>query len=154
MDLESVKLLEDKEIDYELFELSGKSVTTEEVVKNARKDIKFEEVCKTIIVKSLEDNDYYGVFLKGDDTIDFNKINNVLGKEIETVDLDELRELTGKDPGEICPITLDLPIILDEKVFNTQRINFGSGDSDYGLEIRSNDIKKFDYLLVDNLIEE
>ena len=148
MDLKSVKLLKNKGIDHDLIELSGNSVTAEEVVENADKDIEIGEVCKTIVVESLEDEEYFGIFLRGIDRIDFGKLENVLEKEVTTVDLNKLKKLTGRGPGEICPILLDFPLIIDDKVFESKRINFGSGDPNFGLEMRSEDLRRLDYYLV------
>jgi prolyl-tRNA editing enzyme YbaK/EbsC (Cys-tRNA(Pro) deacylase) len=53
-----------------------------------------------------------------------------------------LKRATGKEPGAICLLLLDIPIFVDKRVFETEKINFGSGDHLYGLEISSNDLEK------------
>ncbi len=94
------------------------------------------------------------MILKGNDEIDFSELEDVLGQEVEISGLDELRELTGRGPGVICPVSLDLPLFIDEKVFESVKINFGSGDPGYGLEIFSEDLKKLDYRKVLNLSKD
>ena len=154
MELESIKILENLGIEYDLIELSGRSVTVDDVVKNAEKDIDSDEVCKTIVVKGVDEGDFFGVILKGIDEIDFSVLEDILDQEVETASLDELRELTGKDPGEISPVSLDLPLLIDEKVFESVKINFGSGDPSYGLEIFSEDLKKLDNKKLLNLSKD
>ena len=54
----------------------------------------------------------------------------------------EVRKAVGVDPGAVCPITLNMGLLVDSKVMETEKINFGSGNHMYGLEIRTRDLKK------------
>lgn len=54
----------------------------------------------------------------------------------------EVKEAVGVDPWAVCPITLDIGLFVDRKVMELERINFGSGDHMYGLEIRTRDLEK------------
>jgi len=139
--LESTKILEEKGIDYRLIKLSDKGISFNDVVENAEDEINPDEICKTIIVKDKK-GVKYAFFLKGDQKIDFSKAKEIIGKKISIVSFEDLKKTTGKEPGAICPFLLDMPIYVDKKVFGTDKINFGSGDHLYGLEINSNDLEK------------
>jgi len=50
----------------------------------------------------------------------------------------------------VCPLTLDVPLYIDERVFMKERINFGSGNHLYGIELSSKDLAKvIDFRVVD-----
>ncbi len=141
MKLESVKILEEKNVSYRIIKLSEKAISVEDVIKYAEEKINPDEICKTIVVKDKSDSKY-AFFLKGDDKIDFSKAKEIVGKKVHIVSYDDLVKATGIEPGAICPLLLDMPIFVDKKVFKTKKINFGSGDHLYGLEINSNDLEK------------
>jgi prolyl-tRNA editing enzyme YbaK/EbsC (Cys-tRNA(Pro) deacylase) len=148
MKLESVRLLEEKGVDYRLIKLRKRSVTVKDVVNNAKSMIHPEEICKTIIIRT-SDRRYYGVILLGTYLIDSIKLSGIVGK-FSLASLMEVEKLTGSEPGEVCPLTLRLPILLDLRVLNKKNINFGSGDKLCGLEIRSSLLSKLiNYEIVD-----
>ena len=62
----------------------------------------------------------------------------------------EVKEITGVDPGAVCPLLLDVPVFVDRRVLGLEMLNFGSGNHLYGVEIASVDLAKvLDYRLVD-----
>ena len=81
-------------------------------------------------------------FLKGNQKIDFSKAKDIIGSKISIINYEDLKKSTGTEPGAVCPILLDFPIFVDKKVLETNKINFGSGDHLYGLEIDSKDLDK------------
>jgi prolyl-tRNA editing enzyme YbaK/EbsC (Cys-tRNA(Pro) deacylase) len=139
--LECEKILKEKRISYRLIKLSNKGVSFEDVIKYAEDEINPGEICKTIIVKDKKEGKY-AFFLKGDEKIDFSKAKEIVGKKISIVTYDDLIKTTGTEPGAICPFLLDMPLFVDKRIFETEKINFGSGDHLYGLEINPNDLKK------------
>jgi prolyl-tRNA editing enzyme YbaK/EbsC (Cys-tRNA(Pro) deacylase) len=141
VELESTNILKEKGIEFRLIKLSDKGISFDDVVENAEDEVNPNEICKTIIVKDKKRNKY-AFFLKGDQKIDFSKAKEIVGKKISIVSFEDLKKTTGKEPGAICPFLLQMPIYVDKKVFETEKINFGSGDHLYGLEISSEDLKK------------
>jgi len=141
VELESAKFLKEKDIWFRLIKLSDKGISYEDVLKNSEDEINPNEICKTIIVKDKKGNKY-AFLLKGDRKINFLKAKEVIGKKISIVSFEDLKKSTGKEPGAICPLLLDMPIYVDDKVFETEKINFGSGEHLYGLEICSVDLDK------------
>jgi len=138
--LEVEKILKTKSIQYRLIRLSER-VRNHEDAKKYIKDAEPENDCKTIITKD-EKGEYYAFFLRGMMRIDFTKLKNI-GKKMRIISIEELKELTGKEPGEICPFLLkNINIYVDKRIFQRNKIHFGSGDSKYGLEIFVKDLNK------------
>jgi prolyl-tRNA editing enzyme YbaK/EbsC (Cys-tRNA(Pro) deacylase) len=110
-------------------------------------DISPEEICKTILVK--QKTRYYAVFLRGADKIDFKKLKDVIGK-VSIASRKEVVEVTGVEPGAVCPLLVDIPVLVDRRVLRLKKLNFGSGDHLFGVEIASGDlICVLDYRLVE-----
>ena len=133
-------LLDDLGVEYRLIRLRGQAVTVQDVLDNSEGDVSREEICKTIIVKGAE-GERYAIFLKGSDRISFSKLKPSVGK-VSVVSHDEVLETAGAEPGAVCPLTLKIPVYLDERVLRLKRINFGSGDHLYGIEMRTADLAR------------
>ena len=148
MKLESVELIEKKGIKYRLIELTERAVTVQDVINYSKSKLDHDEICKTILVKATKDR-YYAVLLLGEDLIDFPKLKKVIGK-FRIATLDEVHDVTGNGPGEVSPLTVNTPLLVDKRVLRKTRINFGSGNKFFGLEIMSEDLETLvDYSLVD-----
>jgi len=141
MELESTKRLEEKGVSYRLLELREKAYTVEDVVKYAKDKINPEEICKTIILKDDEGNKY-AVLLLGKHRINFTKMKDIVGRKLSIANYEEVRTETGVEPGAVCPLVLDIPLFVDKRVFDVKRVNFGSGDHLYGLEISPRDLDR------------
>lgn len=142
------RLLDEKGVDYRLIELSDRAVTVEDVVRYAKDGVDPDEICKTIVLKD-RDRRMHAVFLRGRDRIDFRKLRGVIGKASVAAP-DEVEEATGFKPGAVCPLTLDIPLYVDERVFDVEKVNFGSGNHLYGIELASRDLAKvMDFKVVD-----
>jgi len=148
MEPASARLLEEKGVEYRLIELTDRAVTVEDVVKYTRNEIDPDEICKTIILKDRKGR-MHAVFLRGKDRIDFRKLRGVIGKASVAAP-DEVEEAAGVGPGAVCPLTLGIPLYVDERVFMKEKINFGSGDHLYGIEMSPKDLGKvIDFRVVD-----
>ena len=127
-------ILESRNVSYRLIELERRAVTVEDVIEYSKEDIDPDEICKTILVKVK--GVYYALFLRGMDKIDFKKLRSIIGKA-RIASRKEVLEITRFEPGAVCPLLLDLPVIVDEKVLNIDKLNFGSGNHLYGIEINA-----------------
>jgi prolyl-tRNA editing enzyme YbaK/EbsC (Cys-tRNA(Pro) deacylase) len=144
----SARLLDDLGVEYRIIRLKGRAVTTQDVIDKAEGELNPTEICKTIIVKD-RDNAKHAVLLRGDDRIDFNKLKATLGK-VSVARSDEVVEATGVEPGAVCPLTLGIHLYVDERVMDLKRINFGSGDHMYGIEMLTADLAKaLNYTVLD-----
>ncbi len=146
--LEVEKVLKEKGADYRIIELKGRAMTVQDVVEMSKGDIKPEEICKTIILKDKKG--LIGLVLKGSDRIDFDKLRKETNRDFRITQISEVKALTGLEPGAVCPILLKIPIFVDQSVLGLKRINFGSGNHMFGLEIATEDLKKLvDFRTVD-----
>ena len=140
-------ILESKNVQYRIIELRDRAISVQDVIDYSKEDINPEEICKTILVKRKKE--YYSLFLRGADKIDFKKLKSVIGKT-SIASYDEVLKITGVEPGAVCPLLLDVPVIVDKRVLELERLNFGSGDHLFGVEIASGDLAKvLDYSLAD-----
>ena len=128
-------------IAYRLLEFNEAARTSEDVAKLY--NINPREIIKTLIVKTNDDR-FFAVMLPGVMRIDNKKLlKEVNAKSVRFLNEHELREFTLFEPGEVCPILIEnMPILIDKTVLETERINFGSGDLYYGIEIDSKDLLK------------
>ena len=59
-------------------------------------------------------------------------------------------EITGVMPGAVCPLLVPVPVIVDWKLLALDRVNFGSGDHLYGVEMKSADLYRvMDFTVAD-----
>ena len=140
-ELDSVKALRGKGVDFRLIELIQRAVSVEDVVRYSVLEIAVDEICKTILLKGQAGEDY-AVLLLGGHRIDFGKIREVIGGRARIANPREVKETTGVEPGAVCPILLDIPVLVDHRVLEKEKINFGSGHHLYGLEIDPRDLEK------------
>lgn len=139
--LKAIEKLKKLNIEYKVLDLGGIARTSEDVMKLS--DVNPREIVKTLIMKA--DNDkIYAVMLPGVKKINNKKLLKILKvKKIRFLNENELKETAGFQPGEVCPVLIEkIPVLIDKTVFDTEKINFGSGDLYYGIEIKSKDILK------------
>ena len=122
-------------------------MSVEDVVRFSKEDINPGEICKTIIVKSKAG--FTALFLRGSDRVSFKKLRGVTGKA-RIASSEDVVEITGVMPGSVCPILVPVPVIVDWKLLALDRVNFGSGDHLYGLEMKSADLYRvMDFMVAD-----
>lgn len=147
--LESARVLKERGVGYRVIELKDRAISVEDVIRFSKEEIRPEEICKTIIIKD-RGGSMYAVFLLGDQRIDIKKARQVIGGKVNIASFREVKETTGVEPGAVCPLLVDIPVLVDRRVLTRERLNFGSGNHLYGLEIRSEDLAKVvDYRVVD-----
>ena len=148
-ELDSVRALRDRGVDFRVIELKQRAVSVEDVVKYSKSEIAVDEICKTILLKG-SDGEMHAALLLGSHRIDFAKVVGVVGKSAEIATFEDVKAATGVEPGAVCPILLRVPLLVDRRVRAKERINFGSGHHLYGLEIDSRDLERLvEYRLVD-----
>lgn len=136
-----VEKLEKFGVEYKILELKGKAYTSNDVVELYGCPI--EEICKTVVMKTNK-GQIFAVTLGGDKKLDVKKMREIVsGNKMRMLRGDELEELTGFEPGTVCPITLCdmMTLYLDKSCFRREKVNFGSGDLEYGVEMKSKDMK-------------
>jgi prolyl-tRNA editing enzyme YbaK/EbsC (Cys-tRNA(Pro) deacylase) len=93
--------------------------------------------------------------LPGIKRIDNKKLLKELkAKKVRFLNEEELKGNASFEPGEVCPVLIEkIPVLIDKTVFDTERINFGSGDLYYGIEINSKDLLKCVKGKIVNIVE-
>jgi prolyl-tRNA editing enzyme YbaK/EbsC (Cys-tRNA(Pro) deacylase) len=135
------------DVEYRVIELSDRAVTVDDVVEYSKEEITREEICKTILVKSK--GEFYALFLRGPDKIDFKKLKKVIGKA-SIASFEEVKAVSGVEPGAVCPLLVSVPVIVDQKVVDLEMVNFGSGNHLFGVEMKTMDLNKvLEYRLED-----
>lgn len=141
------ELLIEADVEYRIIELEAPAISVDDVIEYSKEPINPDEICKTILVKRK--NQYHGLFLRGADQIDFKKLKTLIGKS-SIASRDEVKEISGVDAGAVCPLLLDVPVIVDKRVLDLEKLNFGSGNHLYGVEINSGDLSRvLEYSVVD-----
>lgn len=139
---EIINKLKEKNIDFKLIELKDRAMTVEEVMKFSDGKVDPKEICKTLILKDKENNSYAVVSL-GNDRIDFEKVSKKFNcSKLRLATPEEVEEKIGLEIGAVCPLFLNISMLIDRKIFNRKKINFGSGDHLFGIEINPKDILK------------
>jgi len=134
-------------IKYRLIELKDRAISVDDVIEYSKEPINPDEICKTILIKQKKQ--YYALFLRGADKINFKKLKDLIGKS-SIAYRTEVKEITGVNPGAVCPLLLDVPVIVDSRVLGLDKLNFGSGNHLYGVEISSGDLPRIlEYKLAD-----
>ena len=132
---------------YRLIELKERAISVDDVIEYSKEPINPDEICKTILIKQKKQ--YYALFLRGADKINFKKLKQLIGKS-SIASRTEVKEITGVNPGAVCPLLLDVPVIVDSRVLGLDKLNFGSGNHLYGVEISSGDLPRvLEYKLAD-----
>ena len=132
---------------YRLIELKDRAISVDDVIEYSKEPINPDEICKTILIKQKKQ--YYALFLRGADKINFKKLKQLIGKS-SIASRTEVKEITGVNPGAVCPLLLDVPVIVDSRVLGLDKLNFGSGNHLYGVELASVDLPRvLDYRLAD-----
>jgi len=147
MGLRVEDVLEEAGLEYKVIELTDRAVSVEDVIRFSKEDINPGKICKTIIVKSKKG--FTALFLRGSDRVSFKKLRGVTGKA-RIAPPKDVMEVTGVMPGAVCPLLVPVPVIVDWKLLALDRVNFGSGDHLYGVEMKSADLYRvMDFTVAD-----
>jgi len=143
MELEIQKILRPKGIPFRLINLTKPAMTVDDVVSFANGIINVDEICKTVVIKERKSGKMYAVLLRGADKIDFAKIKKLIGgQDVTLASSEEVKSASGVEPGAVCPFLVSVPLFVDSKVLEFEKINTGSGDHLYGLEFNVKDLEK------------
>lgn len=137
--LEAERILKEQGIPYRLIDLTENAMTVVDVARYSKGDIKVEEICKTVIMRDDSGN-RYAFLLVGTDRVDFLKAKKLTGKKLSVASPGEVRASAGVDPGAVCPLTLRIPLTIDQRVLGLERVNFGSGHHLHGIEMDTHDL--------------
>ena len=143
MELKIQKILNQKKIPFRLIDLNEGAMSVADVIAFANGIINVDKICKTVIIKERKGDKLYAVLLRGADKIDLQKIKKLVGgQEVTLANKEEVKKASGVEPGAVCPLLLSVPLFVDSKVLEFEKINTGSGDHLFGLEFKVKDLEK------------
>jgi prolyl-tRNA editing enzyme YbaK/EbsC (Cys-tRNA(Pro) deacylase) len=146
----AIEILKKKKFWFRIIE-SEKSLISSKDVENFT-DVN-SPVCKTIVMRD-ENGKFFAAFLLGSSRVDLKKVQGVFGcSNLRLAKAKELKERLHFAPGEACPLLLDTPLVIDNSVLKHEKVNFGSGDVKYGIEMNAQDILKCLNAKIDNISE-
>lgn len=133
--------INDKQLDAEIISLETSTKTVEESVKAL--GCKTEEIIKSIVIVT-NTNEYFLVILQGNRKIKTKKVKKLLNvKDIKLASPRQVEIETGYNVGDVPPISIELPVILDElvlEVSKSSKLYGGGGASSKLLAISINEL--------------
>ncbi len=135
-----VEKLKSGNLDFTLIDEKTKMISSRDVEKVFAGDP--DEIWKTLIL--TDEKEFFAAFLCGRDRLDVKKAENAFN--VAGLRMAKARELKDKlklRPGEVCPLTVNIQLVCDSYVEKFKKINFGSGDMEYGIEMKVEDVLKF-----------
>jgi prolyl-tRNA editing enzyme YbaK/EbsC (Cys-tRNA(Pro) deacylase) len=142
MELPVEKLLKERGIGYKLIRLSQKARTVDDVAKDPEGGVKIDEICKTIILRGKKSEKNIAILLRGTDRINLAGTEKILGEKAALANKEQVKEASGVEPGAVCPFLLNVELFVDRRVMEIKKMNCGSGDHLYGLEIETKDLAR------------
>ncbi|WP_455139367.1 aminoacyl-tRNA deacylase [Candidatus Hodarchaeum mangrovi] len=98
-----------------------------------------EDIIKSIVVLCKDKykiSTFYLILLQGNRKIKTKKIKDILGiKDVALASPEEVENITGYNIGDIPPISLTIPVIIDEIALNKNIFFGGGGKSNRNLKI-------------------
>lgn len=135
----------EKPLEKDLIE-TGDARTIEEVSK-------YLSEAESKLVKTLIytiDNKEYALLVKGDSEVNETKVLNLLGaKDIELTDEKTVKRITRVKPGNIGPIGLNVPIIMDNEV--SLMVNFIVGANKEGYHYKNVNVTDFEAEIIGDI---
>ncbi len=116
-------------------ELQGTSIEVKTVEDAAEAlDVETDDIIKSLVF--FEDGKSYLVIGIGKEPIDEEKLKDVLdAEEVRIASPEEVKEITGYSIGEVPPISIELPKVIDRRVIDKEIVYGGGGSVRHLLEI-------------------
>lgn len=110
---------------------------------------------KSLFLKDKQKNNYVFVTFTTKQT-DFKKLKQVVDKKLSMVSADQMKDLTGQEPGAVSPFGYEksVPIIIDDELLDHDKLVFAPGRGDQTMVVKVEELpkiinlfqnKRFDY---------
>lgn len=147
---QAIKALEEKKVWYRVYELGGSGISSKDVEELIGVDL--DSVFKTIVM--TDGKNFFAAIVPGPSKVNLEKVGEVFNtKNLRLAKAKELKQNLHLAPGEVTPFILKIPIAVDKKIFEKEKIHFGSGDIHFGIEIYSKDLLKCINAKIENISE-
>ncbi len=103
-------------------------------------DLKTEEdrnkKLKTLLLRKAN-GEFIGVVMPLDKKLDIKKLAERLNMGLTMATADQIRTLTGIEPGAVCPFDLpsEVKLLVDDSAFSAKLVSVGSGDISHSLVV-------------------
>ncbi|MBP9817674.1 tyrosine--tRNA ligase [Candidatus Shapirobacteria bacterium] len=131
------KILEDKGIDFEVITFTDEVIAAREVDTSADHNYDPKNAIKTLVIRTKDG--FKAVVLKGSEKIDGELLETIVGKW-SVIDEKTLLEEFGFVPGTVCPLALEIPILIDKSVLQLETWSMGTGDIFKGFNINKAEV--------------
>jgi prolyl-tRNA editing enzyme YbaK/EbsC (Cys-tRNA(Pro) deacylase) len=119
------KYIDENGLEAKILEFDTPTLTVEQSVKVLK--CHPEDIIKSIVVVTST-NDYYLILLQGNRKIKTKKLKKLLyAKDIRLASPQQVEKITNYKVGDVPPISVELPIIIDELVIERGRKLYGGG---------------------------
>lgn len=109
--------------------------------------IEIGQTAPSLILKT--DKGYFALILSGNrDKIDFNILADILGcSTVKLASPKEVQKITGFEVGNVRMVGLDLPCVLDKRLFNYDFVYGGTGQATSTLKIEPSALIQLNYVI-------
>ena len=139
--------LEEKGVDFEII-THGSSYRADQASRELNIDLK--KIVKTVLFMA-DGKQPLIIIVRGDKRVDQSRMAKVLGyKKLRLATADELREITGYEPGTLPPVAHKqiIKTVLDEDVMDEDYVYAGGGSLGSSLKISPRDIARLQNALI------
>lgn len=126
--------LKEKDLDFELVEQDNPTLDCEDAARE--RGVSTDQIVKSLIIES--GGEEFHCLVPGDRKLSEKK----LGREYRMVDPERSRELTGQESGTVHPFASELIHLVDERIFEKERISFTRGDKLNGVILKPETFRK------------
>lgn len=138
-------------------DIEGELVFTGTSVHTAQAAAEVMDVDPSRIVKSLVfiiDSGPVLMIVPGNEEVDVEKVKETTGaEECRLAESDEVKDATGYSVGEVPPIGIEAPVIIDKSVMGKEKVYAGGGSDRYLLKIAPQEIKENTDGRVENVLK-
>lgn len=145
------EFLKEKSIYFELYDHDPIYTNEDAVIMKKEKGFTGTET-KALFLKG-KSGQYYSFVTFTTKSTDFKRLKQVAGEKVSIVKPDEMEEVTGQKPGAVTPLGYEesIPMIVDEELFEQEKLVFAPASPDQTMVILAEDLKKIIGLLGNEL---
>ena len=138
MNLEKVsEILKNKGIGFEVITFTDEAIAARSEDTSIDHNYDPKNAIKTLVIKTKDG--FKAIILKGEEKIDSAKLEAVVGKWTVVSEEILLNEF-GFIPGTVCPLALDLPILVDENAMEMSVWSVGTGEIKMGFNVKKDEV--------------
>lgn len=120
-----------RNVTFETIEFADVAVSARTTDTSLAQNYNPQNAIKTLIVRTTKG--LVAVILKGSDSVDEHKLEAIIGKW--SIVSSKTLSTFGFTPGAVCPLDIDLPIIIDSNATTMTTWSMGAGDIKRGLNV-------------------